>query len=206
MSTASDLDKSGILSDYQSFKGPTPMPALPKASYELVAQALAAGKSQRDAYKAGGYVYKPANAHRLCTSPTIAGRVHEIVADRVENERKAREIATKKAGLDESWIIERAKYAVELALRGSPILDKDGRLTGQFDGKRNLKAAVDGLRLCSDFLGMRIHRQEIGRPNEFARMSDAELHLELENQARAIGLSDRAINEIAALRGDMAKH
>jgi hypothetical protein len=182
------------------------MPALPKASYELVAQALAAGKSQRDAYQVAGYVYKPANAHRLCTSPTIVGRVHEIVADRVENERKAREIATRKAGLDESWIIERAKYAVELALRGAPILDENGRLTGQFDGKRNLKAAVDGLRLCSDFLGMRNHRQEIGRPNDFARMSDAELHLELVNQARALGISDRAVDEIAALRGDMAKH
>ena len=206
MSTASDLDKSGILSDYQSSKGLTPMPALPKASYELVAQALATGKSQREAYKAGGYVYKPANAHRLCTSPTVVRRVDEIVAARIEDEREARRVATKKAGLDELWIIERTKYAVELALRGGPILDVDGRPTGRFDGKRNLKAAVDGLRLCSDFLGMRIHRQEIGAPNEFARMSDAELHLELENQARAMGLSDRAINEIVALRGDMAKH
>src|SRR6476659_6718027 len=78
----------------------TPMPALPKASYETVAQALAAGKTQREAYLAAGYSYRPANAHRLCTSPAIASRVTEIAAQRYEDERKTREIAANEAGLD----------------------------------------------------------------------------------------------------------
>ena len=73
------------------------MPALPKASYETVAQALAAGKTQREAYLAAGYSYRPANAHRLCTSPAIASRVTEIAAQRYEDERKTREIAANEA-------------------------------------------------------------------------------------------------------------
>jgi hypothetical protein len=182
------------------------MPALSKATYEAAAQALASGKTQRDAYQAGGYVYRPANAHRLCTSPAITARVKEIVAHRFGDERKAREIAVKKAGLHESWIIERAKYAVELALRGAPILDAEGQPTGQFDGKRNLKAAIDGLRLCGDFLGMRIQCHEIGALNDFARMSDAELDAALVQQARALGLSDSAVNEIVAICDEATKH
>src|SRR2546430_2959236 len=104
------------------------MPALRKPGHEIVAQALAAGKSQADAYKAGGYVYQPANAHRLCTSPAIAARVNEIAARRYEDERKTREIATNEAGLDEAWILKRLKYLTDISLQGRPI--KDGVPTG----------------------------------------------------------------------------
>jgi hypothetical protein len=45
----------------------------------------------------GGYAYQPANAHRLCTSPAVVSRVAELSADRYEDERKAREIATNEA-------------------------------------------------------------------------------------------------------------
>ena len=75
------------------------MPALRKPGHEIVAQALAAGKSQADAYRAGGYAYQPANAHRLCTSPAVVSRVAEIAADRYEDERKAREIATNESSV-----------------------------------------------------------------------------------------------------------
>jgi hypothetical protein len=76
------------------------MPALRRPGHEIVAQALAAGGgSQADAYRAGGYVYQPANAHRLCTSPAVADRVEEIVADRIAKESKVREMAMEKAAL-----------------------------------------------------------------------------------------------------------
>ena len=100
-----------------------------KARYETVAQALAVGKTQREAYQAGGYRYKPANAHRLCTDPVIIARVNEIVSQRYADERKARAIATHKAGLEESWIIERVKYVTEIALRGVPIKGPNGEKT-----------------------------------------------------------------------------
>ena len=66
------------------------MPALLKAKHEMVAQALAAGKTQRAAYQAAGYSYRPANAHRLCTDPAIEARVNEIAAHCYEDERRAR--------------------------------------------------------------------------------------------------------------------
>jgi hypothetical protein len=86
------------------------MPALLKAKHEMIAQALAAGKTQREAYQAAGYSYKPANAHRLCTDPAIEARVNEIAADRYKDERRAREIAADEAGLNEAWIITRACF------------------------------------------------------------------------------------------------
>ncbi len=172
------------------------MPALRKPGHELVAQALAAGKSQADAYRAGGYAYQPANAHRLCTNPAISARVNEIVAKRCEDEQRARAIATKKAGLDESWIIERAKYAVELALRGDPVLSANGRPTGEFKGRRNLGAAINGLRLLSDFKGMRIQRHEIAGPHDFTRLTDAQLDAELVATADQLGLARETIQPL----------
>src|SRR5437762_2462093 len=105
------------------------MPTLLKASHEMVAQALAAGKNQREAYQAGGYVYKASNAHRLCTDPVITARVNEILSQQYADERKVRAIATQKAGLEESWIIERLKYVTEIALRGVPIRGPNGETT-----------------------------------------------------------------------------
>jgi hypothetical protein len=179
------------------------MPALPKARYETVAQALAVGKTQREAYQAGGYRYKPANAHRLCTDPIVIARVNEIVSERHADERKARAIATQKAGLEESWIIERVKYVTEIALRGIPIRGPKGELTY---GQPNLNAAVRALRLCCNIKGMLVHRHEVGDPGEFSRMTDDELDLSLEQQARALGLSDRVVNEILGLRCVKTKH
>jgi hypothetical protein len=179
------------------------MRALLKANHEMVAQALAAGKNQREAYQAGGYIYKASNAHRLCTSPLITARVNEIVAQRYDDERKVRAIATQKAGLEESWIIERVKYVTEIALRGIQKKGPKGEVTY---GPPNLNATVRALRLCCDIKGILIHRHEVGDPGQFARMTDEELDQSLEQQARALGLSDGAVNEIIALRGVKTKH
>src|SRR4051812_40708171 len=103
------------------------MSALRKPSHEIVAQALANGKTQADAYRAGGYTFRPANAHRLCTSRAIAHRVQEIVAERVAKESRARELAIEKAGLTDSWIIIRLRHTIDMAIRGLPVYDKHGR-------------------------------------------------------------------------------
>jgi hypothetical protein len=172
------------------------MPALPKVRYGTVAQALAAGKTQREAYQAGGYGYKPANAHRLCTDPAITARVNEIVSQRYADEREARAIATQKAGLEESWIIARVKYVAEIALRGAPMKGPNGETTY---GQPNLNAAVRALRLCCNIKGMLVHRHEVGEPGEFARMTDDELDTCLRAQGRALGLPEDVIEKM--LRG-----
>jgi hypothetical protein len=138
------------------------MPALRKPGHEIVAQALAAGKSQADAYRAGGYAYQPANAHRLCTSPAVVSRVAEIAADRYEDERKAREIATNEAGLDEAWLLKRLKWLTDASLQGRPIR-KNGVPTGEHT-KPDGPTAVKCLTLAAKIKGMLIHRHEVGEP------------------------------------------
>jgi hypothetical protein len=180
------------------------MPALLKAKHEIVAQALAAGKTQREAYESGGYCYKPANAHRLCTDPAIEARVNEIAEHRYEDERRAREIAVNEAGLDEAWIIKRLKYLTDVSLQGRPI-KKNGVPTGEHT-KPDGPTAVKCLTLAAKIKGMLVHRHEVGDPGEFSRMTDEELDRSLEKQARALGLSDSTVCEIAALRRVQMKH
>jgi hypothetical protein len=180
------------------------MPALRSPGHETVAQALAAGKSQADAYRVGGYIYQPANAHRLCTSPAVVGRVSEIAADRYEDERRAREIAAKEAGLDDAWILKRLKYLTDVSLQGRPI-KKDGVPTGE-QTKPDGPTAVKCLTLAAKITGMLVHRHEVGDPGEFSRMTDEALDLAFERQARALGLSDSALNEIIGLRCVKTKH
>lgn len=180
------------------------MPALRKPGHEIVAQALAAGKSQADAYKAGGYAYQPANAHRLCTSPAVAARVNEIAAYRYEDERKTREIAAKEAGLDEAWILKRLKYLTDISLQGRPIRN-NGVPTGE-STKPDGPTAIKCLTLAAKIKGMLVHRHEVGEPGELSRMTDEELDRALVQQARALGLSEGTVSEILGLRGEKTNH
>jgi len=178
------------------------MPQLTDPRWEKACQLRADGGTLKAAYEGSGFLFKPANATRFFKRDDIRARVAEIQDDAFKGQRKATEIAVKKAGLEESWIIERAKYVVELAIRGNPILDDDGRPTGRFDGKSNLRAATDALRLCSDFKGMRIQRVELGQPGDFARMSDEELDNSLVEQARKLGLPEPAVTRLLELRAN----
>jgi hypothetical protein len=175
------------------------MPGL-KVKHEIVARALAAGKSQADAYRTAGYVYKPANAHRLCTSPAIAARVNEIAAHRYADDRKIREIAANEAGLDEAWILKRLKYLTDISLQGRPVR-KNGVPTGE-STKPDGPTAVKCLTLAARIKGMLVDRHEIGQPGEFARMTDEELDAALMQQARALGFPAEAIEHLLSMRGD----
>jgi hypothetical protein len=170
------------------------MPTLSKAKHEIVAQALAAGKSQADAYRAGGYIYKAANAYRLCRSPAIEARAQEIIGERTKNETRAREIGVQRAGLTEEWIIVRLKHVIDLSIRGLPVYDRGGNPTGSF--KSNLEAAINGLRTAAQIAGLLVQKREVGGPGAFARMTDAELADALLVQCKAIGLSERSLEEI----------
>lgn len=176
------------------------MPALTDPRWETACQLRAKGVEIMASYQQAGFGGKPANATRFFKRTEIRNRVMEIQDDRFKSERKVTEIAVKKAGLDESWIIERTKYAIEIALRGEPLVDAEGRPTGKY-GKRNIKAAIDGLRLASDFKGMRIQRLELGGPGDFARMSDEELDEALIIEGEALGIPKEAIQKALLLKG-----
>lgn len=172
------------------------MPTLPKPKHEIVANALASGKSQAEAYRAAGYVYKPANASRLCREPSIEARVREIVSERANSEAKAREIAIERSALTEEWIILRLKHVIDLSIRGLPVRDRNGDATGTF--KPDLDAAISGLKLAAKIAGLLVQRHEIDQPGAFARMTDAELNQALSDQLKALGLSERSLVEIRA--------
>ena len=53
---------------------------------------------------------------------------------------------------------------------------------------------------------MFIDRHEIGQPGEFALMTDKELEASLATQAKALGLSQEAINLLLSNRMDGTKH
>jgi hypothetical protein len=182
------------------------MPALRKPGHEIVAQALAAGKSQADAYRAGGYVYNPANAHRLCTSPAVTDRVEEIVAERIAKESRVREMAIEKAALTDSWVIIRLKHTIDMALRGLPVYDRHGRQRMTQDGvpifRPDLAQANNGLRTAAQIRGMLIDRREIGEPGVFARMTDEELDAALIEQFKALGLPNAAVQKLLTARAE----
>lgn len=172
------------------------MPKLSKPKHEIVANALASGKGQAEAYRAAGYVYKPANASRLCRKPSIEARVQEIITERANSEAKAREIGIARAALTEEWIIIRLKHVIDLSIRGLPVCNRNGESTGSF--RPDLDAAISGLKLAAKIAGLLVHRHEIDQPGVFARMTDAELNRALFEQLKALGLSERSLVEIQA--------
>ena len=140
------------------------MPALTNVKYEAAAQAMAAGKTQREAYLAGGFSFKPSNASRFFNRPDVRSRVQDIITERVVVERKSTEMAVRKVGLTKEWVIERLMWLAERSLRGRPVMDANGKHTGEFFGKPDGPTAVRSLELLGRYLGMFIDRHEIGQP------------------------------------------
>lgn len=182
------------------------MPILANPKHEAAAQALAAGKTQRQAYTAAGFTYKPANASWFFKRTDVRTRVQEIMTERISAERKSTEFAVSKAGLTKAWVIERLMWLAERSLRGKPIMDANGKQTGEFTGRPDGPTAVRSLELLGRNIGMFINRHEIGEPGEFARMTDAELDEHLRKQATVLGLPQEAINLLLSSRIDQTKH
>ena len=182
------------------------MPILPNPKHETAAQAMAAGKTQQQAYTGAGFIFKPANASRFFNRADVKARVQEIITERIAVERKSTELAVKKSGLTKEWVIQRLMWLAERSLRGKPVMDMTGKHTGEFTGKPDGPTAVRSLELLGRDIGMFIDRHEIGQPGEFARMTDEELEAPLAMQAKALGLSQEAINLLLSNRMDETKH
>lgn len=165
------------------------MPVLKNYRYEVAAQAYALGKTKADAYREAGFKYSGTGATKLFQREEVVARVKELAIQRVEAEAKGLQIAAEKVGVSKEWVLQRLKYNAERCLRGQPILDKDGKQTGQFTGIPQGGAANRALELIGRELGMFIQRHEIGEPGEFDRMSTEELEVEASKLAVALGIS-----------------
>ena len=139
------------------------MPALTNVKYEAAAQAIACWQdvlNERHIWRADSRSNRQM-ANRFFNRPDVRSRVQDIITERVVVERKSTEMAVRKVGLTKEWVIERLMWLAERSLRGKPVMDANGKHTGEFFGKpdgstavRSLEAASDGISACS-LIGMR---------------------------------------------------
>lgn len=174
------------------------MPALLNTRHEAVALALAAGKNGVEAHAAAGYTGKTAaTASAVVNRPDVKARVQELLKQQHDREIRSNERAIERAAIEKDWIVQRAKYAVELGLRGGrPVLDKNGHpIPGRFEGRPNINGAVKALALLAQMGGYLVQRHEIGGPGSFARMTDEELNGELVLIGESIGIDPKTIQK-----------
>jgi hypothetical protein len=175
------------------------MPALTDPRWERACQERAQGGDVAASYLAAGFRGKPAAATTFFKRPDIVERVQEIIQDKYEDERKAREIATQEAGIDKAWVLKRLKYLTDISLQKIEIVRR-GRVIGQ--GAMDGPTAVKCLTLATQIGGLVVQRHEIGAPGDFQRMSDEELSDSLAAQAEALGIPETAIAGLLTHRGD----
>lgn len=167
-----------------------------------MALGLAAGKQVMEAYKTAGYSGNTsASASVAANRPDVKKRVQELLATQHRKEIQSNERAIDAAAIDKGWIVQRARYIVELGIRGgAPLLDKAGKPTGAFSGKPNLNAAVKALTLLSSMGGYLVQRHEFGAPGDFSRLTDEELDAKMIEVGEAIGISGPALQKAIAGR------
>src|SRR5262245_28581808 len=123
------------------------MPVLPKNKHELFAQGLAKGLGIGAAYEAAGYKTSPAAATRLSKNVKIRERVKEL-----------QEAAAEKVVLTKQWVLDRLKEIVERTMQAEPVLDREGKPTGEYTFQAN--GANKALELIGKELGMFVDRLE----------------------------------------------
>lgn len=114
---------------------------------ERFAQALAAGKSQAEAYHAAGYKPSEPHASRLASNGKVADRVAELQG------RAAAGVV-----LTRQWVIERLIENANRAMQAEQVTDVDGKPIGDF--KYEGSVANRALELLGKELGMFVERTE----------------------------------------------
>ena len=167
-----------------------------------MAAALATGKSVWDSYILVGFKGKVHSAaSSVAKRADIKARVVELQATQHRKEIQSSERAIEQAAIDKGWVVQRAKYIVELGIRGgAPIMGRDGKPTGEFSGKPNLNAAVKSLALLASMGGFVVHRHEVGQPGEWGRLTEEELDAKLIEVGEAIGIEGPALQKAIAGR------
>lgn len=171
------------------------MAVLKNARHERFAQNLAEGKQSTEAYVAAGFQKSPAAASRLSKSSKVSQRVTELLTQRAARTERVAEKVTEKLALTKEWVVSRLMENAERSLRRVPVLDDDGKPTGEW--KYDGTVANRALELLGKHLGILIERREIGEPGEFDRLADLELFETLREDAAHLGLILPDENETA---------
>lgn len=155
------------------------------APQEAYCRARAMGMGTQEAIDASNARIKVNTAHHWEMKQPIKDRIAELSS-----------IATKSAilntGLDRQWVISRLMQVTERCMQAEPVLDRDGRETGeyQFDSA----GATRSLHLLGSELGMFKPRDE--KPgDEYANLSDDDLARIAGELATEVGLIEALTRE-----------
>jgi Phage terminase, small subunit len=161
--------------------------ALENAKHEHFCQLNANGESATQAYVLAGYSAKGAgpSAARLLKNAQICERIASLRAIKEAQHAESVRATIEKAGLSKAWVLEQLMENVAMAKAAEPVRDSEGNPTGEY--KQNLGAANKALELLGSEIGMFIKKAEVGKPGEFADLTESELDRQLAETEKAIG-------------------
>lgn len=161
------------------------MPVLTNPRWEIFAQEVAKGTTDEAAAVAAGYAHNPSNhqsnTNRIRKKPAVADRIRELMEERRRIHERGIEIAAKKVGLTEAWVIENLMLIVDRSLGREPILgdDKSKYKGGKLVYRFVPHTAVAALEKLGQTKAMFIERAEVGRPGDFSNMTTEELRMKV---------------------------
>lgn len=168
------------------------MSSLLNPKHEMFAQGLARGQSAVEAYIAAGFKPNSGNACTLKAKESIIKRVSAILSDREKIQELATQRAVTELAIDKKWVLTRLVTNVERAMQNEPVLDSEGKPTGDYRYEGSV--ANRALELVGKELGMFIDRHEVGRPGEFEDMTPAQLRSFITEESAELGLGNETVN------------
>ena len=148
------------------------MPILINPRHEHFAQLVASGVNATEAYITVGYSKRGAHAsaHRLQHNPSVFRRLEELRGAVLER-------SLEKAAVDRAWIIERLKSNVERARQVEPVLDREGKTTGQY--RFDVTGANKALELLGRSIGLFVDQGEPTSINDDPTKEDRRRRLKM---------------------------
>lgn len=157
---------------------------------EIFAQAVAKGLPAWEAYiEAGHATATRAKAQTGATqwlqNPRVKERISQLASENAVVVVERMQTAMAKTGVTKLWVMEKLVEIIERSMGPK-----------QFKGY-NGATAVRALELVGKEIGMFIDRAEIGKPGEFADLSDDELELRVVHEFTRGGLPERIARALA---------
>ncbi|MCA6112704.1 hypothetical protein [Bradyrhizobium cenepequi] len=147
------------------------MPALKNLKWERFAQELAKGKTADEVYQLAGYRENRENAVRLKANESIQARVNQL-------HTRIAERTVEKTAVTREWIINELVKNVAKASQQRRATNDDGEEVGEFKYQGNV--VNKALELIARIEGHMVDRKEVGKPGDFADMTDDELDAQIE--------------------------
>ena len=156
--------------------------------------AVAEGMPPYQAYKAAGYSGQANGAYQLIKKPLVIARIEQIRQFRDRTVGEVLTNAVSREAITKQWIMDR------LQQNAISCMEREPRWA------YNPAAANRALELLGKEMSMFLDRKEIGRPGDFAGLSDEELEARLMRTLIDRGLSEEQARILVArqrVRGGM---